>query len=274
MASKIPKTKLKRGEQRAGRLNPNRRIETQYYKSMTVRIRHLAKVKDSIIRLLTANEDRFQVDAPRNEMQSKIKELRDNYNGIYTVAKNKRLSNRLFSRVSKQNKASLSGALDRFGINVGDLLKRENLSDFAGVSIQNNVNLIKSIGSDHFDKIESIVFNGMSNGSTVEDIAKQLTALNGKNYNRARLIARDQVASINTQLNKKRLTDIGVSKAEWVTSNDERVRGGKPNSKQDHRALEGKIFDISKGIADPKSGKIIWPGSEINCRCDMIPIIE
>jgi len=72
--------------------------------------------------------------------------------------------------------------------------------------------------------------------------------------NRAKLIAQDQVGSLNGQLTKFRQTGIGIKQFRWITIGDDRVRA-------EHAALNGKIFDWD----NPPS--IGFPQQPIRCRC-------
>lgn len=65
-----------------------------------------------------------------------------------------------------------------------------------------------------------------------------------------------------------RYKDIGVSKYEWSTSRDVRVR-------PDHRALNGQIFDWEHPpIVNKQTGKRANPGEDYNCRCLAVPVLS
>lgn len=96
--------------------------------------------------------------------------------------------------------------------------------------------------------------------------------------NRARLIARDQIASISSKLNQIRVISLGFEIYEWSSSNDGRER-------ESHKLLNGmycKYIDVTVYIED--KGKT-WkkrtaqmckfhPGQDICCRCIALPISE
>jgi SPP1 gp7 family putative phage head morphogenesis protein len=60
-------------------------------------------------------------------------------------------------------------------------------------------------------------------------------------------------------LTKHHQTSSGIKKYRWQTSRDERVR-------ESHRSRNGKLFSWD-GVGH-------HPRSEVNCRCDAIPILN
>lgn len=124
-----------------------------------------------------------------------------------------------------------------------------------------NVTLIKSIPETHFTNIETTVLRGAQSGRLARDIAADIQAQAGVSERKAAFIARDQVAKFNGDLNWRRQTEAGITKYEWSTSGDERVR-------EEHAALDGKTFSWDD---PPAEGH---PGQSINCRCTALPVIE
>ena len=127
--------------------------------------------------------------------------------------------------------------------------------------VKANVDLITSIESTYFSKVEGIILRGAQKGKLSKDIGKEIKAEFGVTDRRAAFIARDQVAKFNGNLTQLRQTQAGISKYEWQTSEDERVRDS-------HRELNGKIFSWDD---PPEVGN---PGEDFNCRCVAIPVFE
>ena len=117
-----------------------------------------------------------------------------------------------------------------------------------------NVRLINSIPSDQFNRVESILMDAARQGRRHESVAKDIEREFEISENRAKLIARDQIGKIASDLSRARMMANGVNKGVWRTSRDERVRDS-------HEAREGKTFDLDKGIEGEH------PGGPINCRC-------
>ena len=148
-------------------------------------------------------------------------------------------------------------------------------------SINRNVSLIKTLPDEYLKAVEVIVTNGVTSGAKYSTIAKQILGkvgtANSHLSGRINTIAMNEIQTINSQLSLRRTTSLGITEGLWRTADDEKVRGtpgGKyPNAKPSHFKLDGKRFNLKKGIKT-ETGKIIWPGSEINCRCDFSPIID
>lgn len=140
-------------------------------------------------------------------------------------------------------------------------------------AISQNVNLITSIPEEHFAKIERMVREAVSSGKLNSDLAKDIR----KNFEndianvtnnveaRARLIARDQIAKINSNINAARQQSLGMTEYIWRTKGDERVRSS-------HAKLDGKKFSWS----DPPTvdGKRVNPGEDYQCRCTAEPVFS
>lgn len=88
------------------------------------------------------------------------------------------------------------------------------------------------------------------------DIKDIMVGLSNSTETMARFFARDQMARFNKALTLSTYLSAGVTKVKWVTSHDSRVR-------DTHRALDGKIFDVSN-LPDEVD--------DYNCRCGLVPV--
>jgi SPP1 gp7 family putative phage head morphogenesis protein len=123
-----------------------------------------------------------------------------------------------------------------------------------------NTQLIGSIEPDALRQIQREVTEGMLQGQRHEDVAKRIAEIEGITETRARLIARDQIGTLNSQLSRTRQVENGVRKFVWRTSDDERVR-------ESHEAVDDRTFTWKTGAP------IGFPGGPINCRCTAEPHI-
>jgi SPP1 gp7 family putative phage head morphogenesis protein len=149
--------------------------------------------------------------------------------------------------------------------------------DKVAVAATQNAKLIVDVGDDIKQNVSQAVRDGFLKGQRWESIVDSVEdGLNGrvgvfkKAANRAALIARDQVATLNGTLTKDRNESLGISLYEWQTAGDARVRDS-------HKALNGEIFSWSgtveaNGRAYKEAPGGIFPGSEINCRCVAAPV--
>lgn len=158
------------------------------------------------------------------------------------------------------------------GIDLGRVIVGEGLTNSIEAAVQQNVALIRGLTGDVAKRLEAALLRAMTKGLNNAEIAKIITREFGIGRRRAALIARDQAASFNGNLNRIRQTAIGVTEYVWSTSGDERVRGREdgryPNAKPSHWAREGKTFKWS----DPPEGGA--PGEAILCRCTARAILE
>jgi SPP1 gp7 family putative phage head morphogenesis protein len=127
--------------------------------------------------------------------------------------------------------------------------------------VKENVALIMSIKDDSVRQIEGIVRRGVQGGTRHEEIAKQVRQRYGVTRNRARLIARDQVAKLNGNLTMRRQQNLGIKKYIWRTSADRRVR-------PTHRDNEGREYSWND---PPGTGH---PGEDFQCRCTAEAVFE
>lgn len=141
-----------------------------------------------------------------------------------------------------------------------------------------NVDLIKTIPHDSLGKMRDIVYDGFTTGRTTKDIVKDIQSVYNNSKARATLIARDQMAKLNSQITQEQQRGIGLEEYVWSTCNDERVRDC-------HKAFEGQTFrwDEPPEIWHPKikkgvmvgivyEGRHCHPGEDYQCRCVARPV--
>lgn len=132
-----------------------------------------------------------------------------------------------------------------------------------------NIALIKSIPEEYFDRVTNTVTEGWVSGVRWESLAEQIQRDGDITENRAKLIARDQTAKMNSAFNQERQQQVGIEKYEWQTSGDERVR-------ESHAEVDGKEFrwDEAGPVAGVVAGEPCYPGEDINCRCVAVPVVD
>ena len=122
-----------------------------------------------------------------------------------------------------------------------------------------NVQLVTKMTDDHLGRVRTIVTEGVTNGRTARELGRSISQATGVARRRAQLIARDQIATLNSQLQHDRMRTNGVTEGIWRTVGDDRVR-------DEHAAREGQQFTIAQGIEGER------PGEPINCRCSTEPV--
>lgn len=151
-----------------------------------------------------------------------------------------------------------------------------------------NYKLITNLSTTYITRINQIVSEMVPAGATWKQIAGKLQTLNTTITGaRAKLIARDQVGKLNGQLLQRRQTDAGIDSYEWMTANDERVRGragGKyPTAVPSHWVMEDKVCRWDNAgvwksgddwVARSSNAPTAHPGQPIQCRCTAVPYYD
>lgn len=171
----------------------------------------------------------------------------------------------------------------RFEVKIDGRRDRLELSQFRE-GIEENVNLIKTIPSQYFDKIGKAVELRTRGKITRGALVKRIEELGGITHRRAEMIADDQTAKVTERMMLMRCRNAGVKRVMWVHSSvsmkprdyhRERWDGhtgkfnGKPNG------LNGYIFPIDRPpVIDKKTGERGFPAQLINCKCFLTPVLE
>lgn len=128
-----------------------------------------------------------------------------------------------------------------------------------------NVNLIKTIPMDTLGDMKMIVQADFISGKSITEVMKDLQNAYHLTRSKARFLARDQIAKLNSQVTKMQHEAAGVSEYVWSDSGDGRVRDR-------HRELNGKTFKWSDPpVVDKKTGRRAHPGQDYQCRCIALP---
>lgn len=132
--------------------------------------------------------------------------------------------------------------------------------------ILNNVQLIKSIPEEYFERLADSVYQNISQAKRWENLSDRLIATiidDGEiTRRRANTIARDQTAKMTAAFNEERQTSVGVTHYQWQTAGDERVR-------PEHADNDGQIF-----AWDDPPAETGHPGHDVNCRCVALAVFE
>ena len=150
------------------------------------------------------------------------------------------------------------------GINLSAVVRDEDLADYLQAAVARNTSLIQSLSDDIVKRIEQTVYTNSIAGNSVTTLRKSLQAQFGITDRRARLIARDQTGKFNSDLNKIRQQQAGVTSYVWLTAHDERVRPL-------HKKLDGNTYKWGEPTGAEEG---LPPGQPINCRCVARGVVE
>jgi SPP1 gp7 family putative phage head morphogenesis protein len=135
------------------------------------------------------------------------------------------------------------------------------MQDIARATVNANVSLIKSIPQQYLRNVEGIVMRSVQSGRDLGQLSKDLQKQFGVTKRRAALISRDQNNKASSAFQRARQQELGITRAIWMHSH-----GGK-EPRPTHVKMDGKSYDINKGMWDPAVKEFIFPGQLINCRC-------
>ena len=125
--------------------------------------------------------------------------------------------------------------------------------------VEEHQKLIKVVQGEHLDKIGLSLKRGIREGRLQKDIVKDIRQMTDMSKRRAMLIARNAPLQYSGALTRHHQTSAGIKQYRWQTSHDERVRAS-------HRDRDGRIFQWESSGPHPRS--------DVNCRCDAIPILN
>lgn len=218
---------------------------------------------DDVSRLRTARA----YDTAVPNLDDLIKRLENRFGNIADVAK------RLSAVAARNNRGAVderlaSSIYRSLGVDIRPTLQGEGpIAEAMDAAIQANVDLIVSIPRDYLDQVRGVVQKAWTDGVRHEDLIARIARIGQITQGRAKTIARDQTAKMNSSFNQVRQTSLGIERYEWVDS-----RLGRPRERDSHAAMRGTIQRWDKPpIVD---GEPVHPGQAINCMCVAIPIVN
>jgi len=178
----------------------------------------------------------------------------------------------------KESKTSLHSSLEKLsgGLSIKTDILTGQLSDIVKATIDQNVDLIKSIPDEYLNNVRGAVMRSIAQPEAggikglTESIDEMLDLRNKQIRNKAKNVALDQTRKAYNNINAGRMRAVGVEKFRW------RHSGGGQKPRELHRdKLNGNIYSFNDlPIIDERTGERGIPGQAINCRCVMIPVIE
>lgn len=173
-----------------------------------------------------------------------------------------RLAMEAVERQRQETDRQLSLNLHRgLGVDITSAIRSLNVGQKIEAAVVANASLIKSLPDQAVERIKGRVLNDVARGTRYETLAKDIAEQFDITDRRAKLIARDQMAKVNSAITEAKHKALGITKYEWVTAGDERVRDS-------HADNNGKVFAWNK---PPSTGH---PGEDINCRCIAVAVLD
>lgn len=230
--------------------------EREYLKAMRTILRGMAReTRDNIVPLAAAEIQANRAmtsDADRSWFRRLLELSID-----LAISAEGAVSRILGLEAQRHTDRFMETAKRALGIDLAAVVRQEDLGDYLAAAATRNAALIKGLADDTVKRVQQTVANAVINGKSAADLRKELTRQFQIEDGRARLIARDQTAKLNSDLNRIRHQQAGVTEYTWRTSADERVR---PR----HRGLEGKVYKYGEPTGAEEG---LPPGQPIQCRC-------
>lgn len=155
----------------------------------------------------------------------------------------------------------MAAAKRALGIDLSAVVRESDLDQYLDLAGARAANLITALADDTRKKIKDRTIAAVLQGDTSANLRKTLVKEFGLADNRAKVIARDQIGKVTSDLNKIRHQQAGITEYVYRTSHDERVRPL-------HRSFDGKKFSWNN---PPSDGH---PGTAILCRCVALGLVE
>lgn len=251
-------------KRKARKLKPGKpsRANELWYKAQLLQIVKLLRkaTQDDLIPLFKQMQQSFG-DAVPLSIKSALQTAAKKFGNIDGVAK--RLTKEAVTRnLAKTDKQLVQHVKSAVGVNIAPALTNDGIRIALQTATTANIDLITSIPTEYFSKVEALLDKNWTTGTRWEELADMLEHVGDVTESRAKLIARDQTSKMNGAFNQARQTSIGIEQYEWQTAGDERVR-------ETHAAHDGVTFDWDSPPEDTGN-----PGEDINCRCVAIPVFD
>lgn len=171
----------------------------------------------------------------------------------------------LFRRIAERHTEKWQVEVKRsMSVDISGIIAIEDLQEPINDAVSKNVALITSLETQLLADVERIVMDAKVLGKSWREVSPQIVDRFDVAQSRGDLIARDQMAKINSSFSQIRQEQAGIEKYEWLTSMDERVRDR-------HIPLNGNVYEWGKPTGAEQG---LPPGMPIQCRCVAIAIIE
>lgn len=128
--------------------------------------------------------------------------------------------------------------------------------------IEENTSLITRMMARDLSRLQTAAQESMEAGMSARDLEALLGTFPGFDAGRAQRVARDQVNKINAGVQAENALALGMNRGVWI-----HVPGQFESRISHERDLNGKEFDITKGIYDPEVREYIMPAQLPYCRC-------
>ena len=127
--------------------------------------------------------------------------------------------------------------------------------------VEANAALITKLCERSAQKVQNAIAEGISKGYNLSRLTEKINSLENMDEARAARVALDQSCKLNQFIQVENSKALGVKEGVWVHV------PGQYESRASHMKMNGKKFDLEKGMYDPDVEDYIQPGELPYCRC-------
>lgn len=127
--------------------------------------------------------------------------------------------------------------------------------------VEANAALITKLCNASAQKVQNAIAEGISKGYNLSRLTEKINGLENMDEARAARVALDQSCKLNQFIQVENSKALGVKEGIWVHV------PGQYESRASHMKMNGKKFDLEKGMYDPDVEDYIQPGELPYCRC-------
>lgn len=133
--------------------------------------------------------------------------------------------------------------------------------------VEDITSLITQMNVKDVQRLQEVIATGLLQGHDIREIKTTLHSFDGFDQARAKRVALDQSIKVNQAIQRENSKSIGITQGIW------KHVPGQYTSRETHKKMDGKVFDLDKGLYDEDVGRYVLPGSEYYCRCIWRPVI-
>lgn len=216
------------------------------------------------------------------ENKNLLREIRKLRGTWVDIAKNdsKELAQLFVNDINRFTRKQMNQILESAGIDIITPEYSTAIKKAAQKSARENVELIRTLPKEYFNRIEMDIVHGIERGISQRDIYEYAIKAYGERTKqteyRAKLIAQNQTARVYGAINRARAEEVGVTEGVWMHASA--AREPRPG----HVKANGKRFDLRKGLkvdnaskgAKKRDIRYTFPGDEPNCGCEFRIYLE
>lgn len=253
------------------------KLAAPVHPSAAIQIAYQADLRNSLIKpmaadllaLLSAAWDAVEVATDARPSPNRLRVIMERW-GAKWVARLETLGEKIACEFANASRTYTDNAVKKSfqaaGLTIQWRPTKRMLEGYAAV-VYENVQLIKSIPQKFLTDVQSDVWLSVTKGADKATLTEKIRDSYGVTWRRAALISRDQTAKAKGVFEAARRHELGIKRAVWMHSH----AGREP--RPSHVAMNGKQYDVTKGMWDKDEGEWVLPGELINCRCTSKAVI-